>query len=442
MRIPLAVLLIVSTLGVARAASELEQKLELAREADDTHAEIELLRRWLAANPNDAAAVEELVTLWLEVPDYEMALQTLKSTPSPDAGLVARTDAEVAWRRDENQQEALKILRKRLLAAPKDRDSQLMLADYLAKAGERREQIAVLDALIAEESDFDLLLDRADAKLAMDDPRGALTDFHNAASGAPDESRVKNAQPGFERLEVALEKTSALDKQQESPSGHLQKSYWWFYGGLPQRGLSEAVAGLQAWPDSALGKILETKGLVANGSLDSSKARQERHVDISANLDDEKGRQSILLADADLSKKPGDPAVLARRASWLDAMGQYLLAMDDVEAVLKVDPSNILALHIAVASSLRLGNFPAATAYAQRLENLKAPKAVLSDVFCGLAQMAFEQSNLPLALDFAERSLAAQPTATVWKLKAACHTRLGQTNEAADALKKAEKGSR
>jgi hypothetical protein len=56
--------------------------------------------------------------------------------------------------------------------------------------------------------------------------------------------------------------------------------------------------------------------------------------------------------------------------------------------------------------------------------------------------MAFEQSNLPLALDFADRSIAAKPFPSIWKLKAACHTRLGQPNEAADALKKAEKGSR
>lgn len=442
MRIPLAIFLIVSTVGFVEAASDLEQKLDLARGAEDTHAEIELLRRWLDIHPNDPEAVEELTALWLSVPDFNMALQTLKLTTTPDPGLVARTNAEVAWRRDENMQEALKVLRERCTAAPKDRETRLLLATYLAKAGERQEEIAVLDTLISEESDFDLLMDRAEAKMAADDPKGALADFRKAAADAPDETRIQNARPGFERLEKAMEECEALDKVPTGPAVHFQKAYWWFYGGLSGRGLAEATEGLKAWPDSACGKILETRGLVAKGTIDSTKARMERHVDVSAPLEDGSIQRGILQADEALAKTPGNLVALANRAYWLGNSAQCLLAMDDVEAVLKADPSNIAALHLAAALSMRLGNFPAATAYAQKLSNLKASKDILADVFAGLAQMAFEQSKFPLALDFADRSLAAKPFPQVWKLKAACYTRLGQTNEAADALKKAEKGSR
>jgi len=49
MRVPLLVLLIASALPFAEAASDLVEKLDLAREAADTHAQIELLRRWLDA---------------------------------------------------------------------------------------------------------------------------------------------------------------------------------------------------------------------------------------------------------------------------------------------------------------------------------------------------------------------------------------------------------
>jgi len=442
MRIPLMVFLIVATIGFAGAISELEEKLDLAREAEDTHAEIELLRRWLEIHPDDAGAVEELVGLWLVVPDFGMALQTLRQTASPEPGLVARTNAEVAWRRDDKIQDALAILRARAAAAPKERATRLSLAEYLARAGERREQIAVLDTLIGEESDVDLLLDRAEAKLAASDPKGALADFRKAAADGPDESRVQGSRAAYERLESALAAIAVLDKAAANPQAHLNKSYFWFYGGVPSLGLAEAVEGLRGWPGSAFGKILETRGLVADGTLTAAKALEGRHVDVSAPLDDEKAREGILQADAALAKKPGDLLPLAIRAHWLTCAAQYQLALDDVEAALKANPSDVSAVRLAANINLLLKDFPGATAYAEKLKTLKAPPDILSDAYAGLAQLAFEQSNFPLALDFAARSIKAKPLAKVWKLKAACHTRLGQPNEAADALKQAEKGPR
>lgn len=439
MRLRLVVFLIVLIVGSARAGSEIEQKLNLARQERDVHAEIELLRRWLEIHPNDAGAVEELVRLWLGVPDFEMALQTLQQTASPEPGLVARTNAEVVWRRDERLQEALAILRARATAAPKDRETRLLLAEYLGKAGERQEQIAVLDVLIAEESDTDLLLDRAGAKLAADDPQGALADFHKAAADGPDESRVQGSRAAFERLESALAAITVLDKTATGPVGHLNKSYFWFFGGVSGRGLAEAVEGLRGWPDSACGKILEARGLVANGTLSSAKALEDRHVDVSAPLDNENARQGILQADAALAKKPGDVQSLIKRASWLTFSAQNALAADDIQEVLKTDPSNISALQSAAVISLRRGDLSAATACTEKLKALKASREILSDAYAGLAHVAMEQSKFPLALDFATCSIEAKPLARVWKLKAACYTRLGQPNEAADALKQSER---
>ena len=441
MRILLVTVLFLTSPGLAVTDSVLEQQLDLARKAEDTHAEIELLRRWLDIHPNDSAAAEKLVGLWMEVSDFDMAQQTLQQTVSPDPGLIARTHAEVAWRRDDNRQEALKILKARAVAAPAERDTLLLLVEYLGKVGERTEQITLLDALINEETSLDLLLDRAEAKLAADDPKGALADFRQAATDGPDEPRVTNARPGYERLESTLSAEDKLAKLPASPVNHFNKSYFWFYGGLPKRGLVEAQEGLKVWPDSIYGKILEARGLVADGSLTAAKAREERHVDTSTPLEDEKARQGILQSDAVLAKNRGTLQALINRGSWLNYCGQYALAMEDIQAALKIDPANVSAIHYAAVISLRQGNFPAATAYAEKINSLKAPADLLTDVYAGLAQMAFEQSNLQLALDFADKALSAKPTALVWKLKAACHTRLGQPNDAADALKKAEKGT-
>lgn len=444
---PWRILLVISLLAAVNAvsllASDLEQKLALARVENDPHAEIELLRRWLDTHPDDPAAREELVGLWLKVSDFDMALQTLRQIPSPDPGLVARTHAEVACERDEKLPDAVEILRARFASAPKDRATGLMLAQYLKKAGERKGEIVTLDALLAGKSDFALQLDRADAKLAVGDAKGALADFRQAAAEAPDEVRVQNSRVRFERLESALAAISLLDKGANDPLSHFNKSALWFYAGIPSSGLDEALKGLRSWPNSVYGKILETRGLVSGGLLSPSQAREDRHIDVSVELEDENARQGILQADAALVRKPDDLQLRINRASWLNYSGHYALGMEDLAVVLKADPTNISALHYAAANSIRQGKLSAGTAYAEKLRGLKAPREVLSDVYAGLAELALEQSQLLIALEFAQRSLDAKPLPGVWKVKAACHTRLGQSNEAAEALKQAEKkGSR
>ena len=431
----LAILIVLIPLAGLCGAPDLAKQIELARSDKDTHAEIELLRRWVELHPGDQAVLQQLATLWLRVPDFGMAAETLKTVEDP--GFLARARAEILWRQDENLDGALAILRARMTAAPKDRAARVMLSKYLANGRHYQEQIAVLDSLIQEEADSDLYLDRAAAKLAADDPEGALADFRRASAADPDGQRVQSKRPEFDRLEKALGEIARMDKQ--SPALLLRRGYWWLYGGVPQRALADARAGLVKWPGSAYGNILETRSLVATGAMDSAKARAERRVEVSAPLESLDILNGLLQADATLAAKPGDLQAGFDRAAWLNFCAQYLLATDEVEALLKSEPTSIPVLHLAVAINRRMGNMPAATAYTARLTELKAPKDVLADVFTGLAEMAFEQSKFPLALSFVARAIAAQPTPIAWKLKAACHTRLGQPNEAADALKNAEK---
>ena len=419
------------------AAPDLDQQIALARRAQDSHATIELLRRWLDSRPGDPAAVEELTTLWLRVSDFNMAEISLALSSAPDPGFVARTQAAILFKRDEKLADAIVLLQ-----GPQDRATRLLLADYLKRAGRREEQLKTLDALIASEGTPALILDRAEARAALDDPEGSLADFFLAASLTPDDDGVKSVRPRFERLQRAIEAIDALPSSNQKPAEALRIAYWWMFAGYPQRAFSPAQSVCAMWPTSIYAKILETRSLVATGKMDAQTAMRDLQIDVNAPLEDDQTRDALISADFDLAKKPNDPALLVRRASWLNYWGQMTLAMRDIDAALTAVPTNPEALELAVAINRKLGNLPAATAYAEKLVSSKAPRANTARAFSNLALLALETSQLNLALDFADRSLAAQPNSEAWKTKAACYTRLGQTAEAADALANAGKAKR
>ena len=202
MRLPLAILIVLTPWAGLWGAPDLAEQIKLARGDLDKYAEIELLRRWVDGHPDDQAALQNLASLWLGIADFGMAAETLKLVKEP--GFLARSNAEILLRRNENLDEALAILRDRTAAAPKDRGSLLLLSEYLAKGAHYPEQIAVLDSLIKEKADAGLYLDRAAARLASEDPEGALADFRRASADDPDGERVRNKRASFERLEKAL----------------------------------------------------------------------------------------------------------------------------------------------------------------------------------------------------------------------------------------------
>lgn len=438
MRRLLAIFLCGIPLCSARAGEDLSSKIQLAREAQDAHSEIELLRRWLDANPKDNAAVERLVTLWLAVRDYAMATSALGLSPDIERGFAARSEAEIAWNRDDSQERAIAILTKRLTEAPKDRLTRKALAQDLGRAGRINEQLAQLDILIAAEEDANLLLTRANARLAIGDGVGAEKDFVRAAAVDPDGEAVQQARPAFERLGVALKEIAAISRnQQESPASTLDVAFWNLYAGMPATALALADKGSLAWPASASAAILSACAKFALGSLTSEKALTDFSVNVSAPLENSKARQAILLADAALSKSPSDSAALLRRAQALADSQQPSLALNDLNALLEQNPKNIAALQLAVSVQSQLGNPAAATACATRLAAINAPAPIVAGAFASLARIAFDQYNFQLAQDLADRSIAARPTADVWNLKSACYTRTGQPNEAAQALRKA-----
>lgn len=434
-------LLCVSTVPLP-AEPDLGAQIQMARKAGDNLSEAELLRRWLDKRPQDAAARRQLVSLWLALPDYDMAAAALADWNNPEPGFAARTNAQIALKRDDDIDRALDILREQAKATPSDRETRLLLAEYLARDGFRPEQIAVLDRLISEKPAAGLLLDRALARRALDNPAGAVADARKAAAMAPDSARISNALPEFDRLEKALVEIARIEKDmRRDPASvrlRFERALWQLYASLPAKALADAEAGLDQMPGSVAGLILKVRAQSGLGQIDGAKALSGFNVDLSKPLETPEILREIFQADNMLFKDPKSVDGLVTRSFHLNNGGQFRLAVIDCRSALELEPGDIASLNNAAFASCQLGNMPAATAFAQKLESLGPPPAALAQVLGFLASQAFQQSNFTLALEYAGRSLAANSDPEIWKLKAAALTRLGRTTEADDALKEAQ----
>lgn len=430
----LALAIAVFWVSAACAGADLADQIAVARAAGDQHAEIELLRRWTDSHPGDQSALQRLAVLWLSVADFELAQETLEDVTEP--GFLARAKAEILLTRDKDLSGAIAVLESRLLAAAKDRPSRLMLAEYLGRAGRYDEEIAAIDLLMAEESSLDLLLDRAEARLKSGDAVGALADYRKALTVGEESERLQRESASYERLAMAL---AELEKVPQSP---FLRAYWWLYAGLSDKALVETREGLARWPHSALGQILDARCLVATGAMDASKARLERKVEVSTSLEAPDVVTGLLQADQALAANLENLKARLARAVWLMQAGQNLLALADVQQALSSAPDAVEPLQAAVTVYCRLGNLTSASACANLLLERKAGASARATAFREVGELAFLQSNVALALDFAGRSLAAQPTNSGWKLKAACHERMGQREQAVQATAKAAKEKR
>jgi hypothetical protein len=107
--------------------------------------------------------------------------------------------------------------------------------------------------------------------------------------------------------------------------------------------------------------------------------------------------------DAALAKAPGDAGLRLRRAGTLDALGQTLAARDAYIDVIRLDPSNAMALNNLGTLLFNSGYRSAARASYQELLN-HHPQHVMGMV--NLANAELEDGNLPEARRLYEAAIA------------------------------------
>ena len=432
----LAVLVVLST----GHGSPLKEQLALATTDEDTHAQIELIRRILEKESDDTLS-ERLIRLWLSVADYDMAESSLKAWKNAPEGFQASVKAEILYNRDEKRDEAIALLAGYHAKDPSSIEITRQLARYYGALGEHQKIVALLSSAPGVSADAALLLQRASARRALADYEGALKDFYQAEKA--DGEAVAGERPAYDRIKVALPKiqfaTAALEKDPGDYSAHVGRAWWLLSIGASNDFISkDAAAAHSLAPQSAAALLL-----YARASYSPRQALQEFSVDLSKPTPPLESMGRLIKLDQLITKNPRDVAALAARSFELNGIpAQHQLALKDAEAALAVEPASAGARLEKIFALIKLDRAPEAASEVLVMEGTKPPPAKLARSYGYLAEADLRAYRLESALDYASKALKAEPTAEGYKMRAAILQRLGQVSEAQADLAKAQKLAR
>lgn len=435
-------------LQCSAAAVPLRDQLALAKKDGDAHAQIELIRRILDGSPSDDSLKGELAKLWLAVGDYDMAERLIAGWQDVPPALKARVLAEVLDRRDGKRSEAIAILDRQLASQPEDLETVRQLVRYLNAAGEQERIITLLTKAPGADKDPGLLVARADAKRQALDFDGALQDFARAEHIDGENPAVTANRPAFARLATAVQNirpaTEAIAADSHDAGSLISRAHWYLYAGVPAPALQDARAALAIVPGSVAAVLVSSQAQAALGKLSFREARENLSVDLSkAVTPAELGR--VFLQDSALAKNPGDAAALAARSAGLAGLQQYLLALNDAKAALRITPDNGTAHVQKILCLVRLDRRDEAAGAVREFAASKPAKDQLAAALSILAEANFQASQFDWALAGITEAIALTPTPYYFKQRAAILTRLDRSDEARRDLAKAdqmEKGSR
>jgi tetratricopeptide (TPR) repeat protein len=323
---------------------QLRAQLERADAAADSDAVVELTRRILAADPHDTGAWTTLVETRIKIEDYDRALASLQAweriaKPRPSAIDAYRGDIFLAQDRPADAERAW---RASLGIDPHNYIVLSKLADLLETESRWDEVLALRTRAAAAKPTAALVAARAGAQLNLHQWDAAISDIHKANKLDATDPTVQQWLPKIELLatrrkdilayDLLLKLVGVSDPRNVHPL--LDQAALFMEIGEPflalandKRALAIDLASLRARVQAgeaelALSKPLEAAKLDANGCLDKAVLRE---------LD---------VCDAEVRKNPGKPAPLAARSKALRNIKQYVLALEDAQTALALDPNS------------------------------------------------------------------------------------------------------
>lgn len=411
-------------------------QLGMAETDKDPDATIELTRRILAADPQDTDAWTALVQAQIKTEDYDRALGSLKAwekiaQPRPAAIDAFRGDiylvqdlrdaAEGAWRAS-------------LAIKPNDYIVLSKLADLLETQERWPEVLALRTRAAAARPGAALLAARAGALLHLHQWDAANATIQKANKLDAADPTVQQWLPRLELLDQALPRIKELDAQiaakPRDPEPLLDQAEVFAQFQQPALALSNAERALPLAPGSLRARIQ-----AGEAQLDLGHPAEAAKFGVSYDLvRDPYGQvlpqalRELQLRDDGVLRNPGQPGPLAARSKALRNLNQYVLALEDARAALRLDanspdaefemghdldglgrPGEALP-HIVHATELRPGD-PVAWYYRGVIEANRA--------------------DFKAAIASQTRSLSIRESAVALKARADCELRLGLASRAA-----------
>ena len=442
---PTLSLLLSLTLLISHAALglSLRDQLALAGKNEDTHAQIELIRRILDQEPGDGDLREQLADLWMSVEDYDMAEATLREWSDAPEAVRANVLAAVLFERDQKKDEAVAMLEEYLARNPDDLEIMRQLVGYLGDMGREERVVDLLGKASSVQSDADLLVSRALACRKLQDFQGALRDFSAAEKLNSEDEAVANNRASFDRLRVAITGIDAasaiLAGRPDDPAARVLRAFWYMSTGFASdRALEDAEAARRLNPRSVAAQILFAEAANQANRLLDRDALEKVEVDVSKQVPSRQVLDDIYQLDVQLSKNPENLSALLARGRQLSEAQQYRLAMRDAKAALAIDSDSAPARAQVISALVSLGRVDEAAAEVRDLETAKASREVLARALNEIAEGTARASQFDLALEYSNRAIKAKPEARYYRQRAVILQRLDRYADAQEDLSRAE----
>jgi tetratricopeptide (TPR) repeat protein len=422
----------------------LREQLALAEKDEDTHAQIELIRRVLEKEPGDAALRARLTELWLAIEDLDMAETTVRDWKQAPESLRARVLSTVLFARDGKKTEAVALLEASLAEHPEDLAMIRQLAGYFEKMGELEKAVSLLNKAPGVEKNASLLVARALARRSLQDFDRAVKDFEAADRTDPEDESVIDNRPAFDRLRTAVAGVRAasnvLAEQPNDSAALISRAYWYLSTGVANAtALDDAEAARRVDPKSVAALILFAEASGRTGRLSPKEARDKLAVDVSKPVPTLTILDQLWRQDRQISNDPKNLFALLERSRELrENAHQYLLALRDADSALATDPNNAFARAARMSALVKLGKMDDALAELSALESAKPSPEVLAESFSGLAETSLNASQLDLALVFSDRAVGAKPQPRYYRQRAAILQRLERYAESQEELSRAQ----
>ena len=432
-------------LGHTAAALSVREQLALAKEDEDTYAQIELIRRILEKEPRDAALRGRLAELWLSIDDLEMSESIVREWQQAPPALRAKILATVLFFREGKKTEAAALLERYLAEHPEDLEITRQLAGYLDKMGEQKKAVDLLSKAPGVETDARLLVARALARRSLQDFSGALRDFEAADRIDPENESVINNRPSFDRLRTAVAgiraASNVLAEQPGDSAALISRAYWYLSTGAANgAAFNDAEAAQNVDPGSVAALILFAEASNRTGRLSPKDAREKLEVDVSKPIPSLAVLDNLWRQDRQISKDPKNVSALLRRSIELrENAQQQLLALRDARSALSLDPNSAAARGAMMSALAKVGKIEEAIAELRIVESAKPPPEVLAESLGSLAEAAMGASQLELALVFSDKAIAAKPQARFYRQRASILQRLERYADSQEDLARAQR---
>ncbi len=427
------------TLAFLQAADQdlpvLRKQLQAAGDASDTSAIIELSRRIVDADPNDAQTWETLAKKQLEVDDADRCAATLDAWQTrvhPRPKVIDDLRGDLAMARHDPKS-AERSWCSYVAADPEATDTLEKLAKLSESEEHWLEAVDWRTRAIQQGQNVPGLIARANDYLELRAWDKAFADVNHAnAIDATDEA-VKSALPQFELLRKFVPQIKILDakiaKTPAAPLLWLDRARLFTLGGRPNLALKDSEQAMNLAPGMIKARIQAGEAL-----LDLSRLDAAANLGVSYNLKREQNNHlsddalhALSAADDAVLKNPGQAEPLVIRAKVLRQIHQYNLALADAQAAIKLDPGSASAHFQAAHTQESLGREREAIRHAERATLLN-PGDPVSWYYLGLLEA--QRANFESAIQCQSRSLAIRVSRVALLEREKCERRIARIADA------------